>query len=63
MMYGIIDILKWYQLDVKVEKSDNIIILKVNDDGSVIKTDLLNPVESNNKSSLKNYFPFFKKEG
>jgi uncharacterized protein YlxW (UPF0749 family) len=47
MMDGVIDILKGYQLDVKVEKSDNITILKVNDDGSVIKTDLLNPVESN----------------
>lgn len=46
MMDGVIDILKGYQLDVKVEKSDNITILKVNDDGSVIKTDLLNPVES-----------------
>lgn len=45
MMDGIIDVLKGYQLDVKVEKSDNLTIPKVRDDGSVIKTDLLIPVE------------------
>jgi uncharacterized protein YlxW (UPF0749 family) len=44
MMDGIVDVLKGYQLDVKIEKSDNLTIPKVRDDGSVIKTDLLNPV-------------------
>jgi len=36
--------LQGYSIDVKVEKSDEIFIPKVRDDGSVIKIDLLEPV-------------------
>lgn len=42
---GVIDRLKEWQLKVSIKKSDEIIIPKVRDDGSVIKTDLLSPVE------------------
>lgn len=41
MMDGPLDILKGYQLEVKVEKVDSMIIPKVRDDGSVLKSDLL----------------------
>lgn len=41
---GIVETLELYQLKVNIEKADNIIIPKV--DGSMIRTNLLNPVKS-----------------
>jgi uncharacterized protein YlxW (UPF0749 family) len=45
MIGGVIEKLEVYQLEVAVEKSDNIMIPKVRDDGSVIKTDMLTSVK------------------
>jgi len=44
MIGGVIDSLNSLQLKVDVKKSDDIVIPKVRDDGSVIKYDLLTPV-------------------
>ncbi|HHV97774.1 MAG TPA: DUF881 domain-containing protein [Clostridiaceae bacterium] len=44
MIRGVVEKLQGYSIDVKVEKSDEIFIPKVRDDGSVIKIDLLEPV-------------------
>ena len=45
MVGGVIERLQeLYKLDVKTEKKDEIIVPKIHDDGSVIKTDLLKPV-------------------
>lgn len=41
MLYGIVEELEVYQMKVTIEKSDNITIPKVRDDGSVLKYDLL----------------------
>lgn len=47
MVGGVLERLEeLYHLKVKVEKSDNIFIPKVRDDGSIIKTDLLAPATS-----------------
>lgn len=45
MLGGVIEKLKAYQIKVNVAKSENIVIPKVRDDGSVIKTDLITPVK------------------
>jgi uncharacterized protein YlxW (UPF0749 family) len=46
IMDGIIEKLQdVYQLDVKMEKSDEVVIPKVRDDGTVIKYNLLSPVK------------------
>ncbi len=45
MIDGVVDRLKEWQLKVTVKKMDEIIIPKVRDDGSVIKIDMLTPVE------------------
>ncbi|MCX7710295.1 MAG: DUF881 domain-containing protein [Clostridia bacterium] len=45
MIGGIIEKLEAYQLQVEVKASDNIVIPKVRDDGTVLKTDLLTPVK------------------
>lgn len=45
MLGGVIERLKANQLKVSITKSDNIIIPKVRDDGSVIKINLLTPVK------------------
>jgi uncharacterized protein YlxW (UPF0749 family) len=45
MIGGVIETLENYQLKVSIKKSDNILIPKVRDDGTVIKTDLLTPVK------------------
>jgi len=42
---GVVDRLQEWQLKVTIKKSDEVVIPKVRDDGSVIKTDLLSPVE------------------
>jgi len=44
MIGGVVEKLEAYQLKVDVEKSDNIEIPKVRDDGSVLKVDMLTPV-------------------
>jgi uncharacterized protein YlxW (UPF0749 family) len=45
MLGGVVDTLESiYQLKVEVRKEDEIFIPKVRDDGTVIKTDLLEPV-------------------
>jgi len=44
MIRGVVEKLQGYSIDVKVEKSEEIFIPKVRDDGSVIKIDLLEPV-------------------
>lgn len=43
---GVVERLKDWQLKVTLKKSDEIIIPKVRDDGTVIKTDMLTPVEA-----------------
>jgi uncharacterized protein YlxW (UPF0749 family) len=45
MLGGVIEKLNEYQIKVTIIKSDNIVIPKVRDDGSVIKTDMLTPVK------------------
>lgn len=45
MIGGQIEELEQYQLKVSIKKVDNVVIPKVRDDGTVIKTDLLTPVE------------------
>lgn len=45
MIGGILEKLEYYQIKVDVKTSDNIVIPKVRDDGSVIKTNLLEPVK------------------
>jgi uncharacterized protein YlxW (UPF0749 family) len=45
MIGGVIESLENYQLNVSIKKSDDIVIPKVRDDGTVIKTDLLMPVK------------------
>lgn len=45
MIGGVLDELREWQLKVSLKKSDEVIIPKVRDDGSVIKIDLLEPVE------------------
>ena len=45
MMGGVVDNLKEDQLRVSLKKSDDIIIKKFIDDGTIIKTNLLTPVE------------------
>ncbi|RCX13854.1 uncharacterized protein YlxW (UPF0749 family) [Anaerobacterium chartisolvens] len=42
---GVVETLENYGLKVKIEKADQIIIPKVRDDGSVFKTNLLQPVK------------------
>lgn len=43
MINGVVESLKVY-LDISIKKSDDIVIPKVRDDGSVIKVDLLKPI-------------------
>jgi uncharacterized protein YlxW (UPF0749 family) len=43
---GVVEKLRDWQLKVTLKKSDEIIIPKVRDDGSVIKTNMLTPVEA-----------------
>ncbi|NMB97033.1 MAG: DUF881 domain-containing protein [Clostridiaceae bacterium] len=45
MIRGVIEKLEGYSISVKVEKSDEIFIPAVRDDGSVIKIDLLEPAK------------------
>lgn len=45
IMHGIVDILKYYDLKVEVKQEENIIIPGVRDDGTVLRNDLLTPVE------------------
>lgn len=45
IMNGIVDILKYYDLKVDVKQDENIIIPAVRDDGTVLRVDLLTPVE------------------
>lgn len=45
IMHGIVDILKYYDLKVEVKQEENIIIPGVRDDGTVLRFDLLTPVE------------------
>ncbi|MBP7175302.1 MAG: DUF881 domain-containing protein [Thermoclostridium sp.] len=45
IMHGIVDILKYYDLKVEVKQDENIIIPAVRDDGTVLRYDLLTPVE------------------
>lgn len=45
MIQGVVEKLEGYSINVKVEKSDDIFIPRVRDDGSVIKTDLLETVK------------------
>jgi len=42
---GVVETLERWEIKVDIKKSDEIIIPKVRDDGSVIKTDLLTPIE------------------
>jgi uncharacterized protein YlxW (UPF0749 family) len=42
---GIVETLERWEIKVDIKKSDDIIIPRVRDDGSVIKTDLLTPIE------------------
>lgn len=44
MIGGVVERLEQYKLKITIEKKDNIVIPKVRDDGSVIKTDLLTPI-------------------
>lgn len=48
MIGGVIDDFKGLDFQISIEKSENIIIKGVKDDGSVIKTDLLTPVSKEN---------------
>ena len=45
IMYGVVDMMKYYDLKVEVKQEDNIIIPGVRDDGTVLRHDLLTPVE------------------
>lgn len=45
IMAGIVDMLKYYNLKVDIKKDDNIIIPAVRDDGTVLRYDLLTPVD------------------
>jgi uncharacterized protein YlxW (UPF0749 family) len=44
LLGGVLDSLQDLQIKVDIKKDDNIIIKKVRDDGSVIKSDLLTPI-------------------
>jgi uncharacterized protein YlxW (UPF0749 family) len=44
LLGGVLDSLQELQIKVDIRKDDNIIIKKVRDDGSVIKSDLLTPI-------------------
>lgn len=48
MIGGVMDDFKGLDFQISIEKSDNIVIRGVKDDGSVIKTDLLTPVPKEN---------------
>lgn len=45
IMHGVVDILKYYDLKVEVKQEENIIIPGVRHDGTVLRHDLLTPVE------------------
>ncbi len=45
MIGGVVEKLEAYQLKVEVKTSDSIVIPKVRDDGSVLRTDLLTPAK------------------
>lgn len=45
IMGGIVEMLKYYNLKVEVKQDDNIIIPAVRDDGTVLRHDLLTPVD------------------
>jgi len=45
---GVLDGLRDLQLNVEIEKVDDLVIPKIRDDGTVIKTDLLKPVDEKN---------------
>lgn len=45
IMSGVVDTLKYYNLKVEVKKEENIIIPAVRDDGTVLRYDLLTPVD------------------
>jgi uncharacterized protein YlxW (UPF0749 family) len=45
IMSGVVDTLKYYNLKVEVKKEENIIIPAVRDDGTVLRHDLLTPVD------------------
>ncbi len=44
MMNGVVDYLKGWGLKVTIERADNIVIQKVRDDGTVLRHDMLTPV-------------------
>ncbi|NLM11425.1 MAG: DUF881 domain-containing protein [Clostridiaceae bacterium] len=45
VMAGVVDMLKYYNIKVDIKKDDNIIIPAVRDDGTIIRYDLLTPVD------------------
>lgn len=45
IMAGVVDMLKYYNIKVDIKKDDNIIIPAVRDDGTVLRYDLLTPVD------------------
>ncbi len=45
IMYGVVDLLKYYNVKVEVKKEENIIIPAVRDDGTVLRYDMLTPVD------------------
>ena len=45
VMAGVVDMLKYYNIKVDIKKDDNVIIPAVRDDGTVLRYDLLTPVE------------------
>ena len=45
IMDGVVDMLKYYNLKVEVKKEENVIIPAVRSDGTVLRYDLLEPVE------------------
>lgn len=45
IMHGVVDLLKYYNVKVEVKKEDNVIIPAVRDDGTVLRYDMLTPVD------------------
>lgn len=45
IMHGVVDLLKYYNVKVDIKKEDNVIIPAVRDDGTVLRYDMLTPVD------------------
>jgi len=45
VMAGVVDMLKYYNIKVDIKKDDNVIIPAVRDDGTVLRYDMLTPVD------------------